>query len=134
MLNGGNEIREGVALGEHLSGVVPWLAQVASAAHVRIGHYRPAIKQAQPIGAEGQRQRVAVGTVAINVEGIPSLFTFVFSINQRDRNLRAVGRSGMNALACVKGAVEAAGNLQLLEQRGCAGGHVVLVDRSRRHQ
>ena len=40
----------------------------------------------------------------------------------------------MDALTRVKGAVEAAGNLKLLEEPGSAGGDVVLVDRARRDE
>jgi hypothetical protein len=40
----------------------------------------------------------------------------------------------VDALAGIKRAVEAAGNLKLLEQRRGAGGHVVLVDRTGRDQ
>ncbi len=47
MLDGGDEVGEGVALDEHLAGVVPRLAQVAAAADVRVGHDHAAIEQAQ---------------------------------------------------------------------------------------
>ena len=40
----------------------------------------------------------------------------------------------MDALARVEGAVEAAGNLKLLEERGGAGGDVVFVDRAGRDE
>ena len=40
----------------------------------------------------------------------------------------------MDALAGVEGAVEAAGNFKLLQQRGAADGDVVLVDRAGRDQ
>ncbi len=70
VLDGGDEVGEGVALDEHLAGVVPGLAQVAAAADVRIGHHHAAIEQAQPVGAEAERQRVAIGAVAVDVERI----------------------------------------------------------------
>ena len=69
MLDRGNEIGKRVALYEHLARVVPRLAQVAAAADVRIGHYHAAIEQAQPVRAEAQRQGVAIGAVAVDVEG-----------------------------------------------------------------
>ena len=56
VLDGGDEVSEGVALDQHLAGVVPGLAQVAAAADVRVGHDHAAIEQAEPIGAEAERQ------------------------------------------------------------------------------
>ena len=58
----------------------------------------------------------------------------VLAIHQRHRNLDAVRRRGVHALAGIEGAVEAAGHLNLLQQRGTAGGQVVLVDRTGRDQ
>ena len=43
-------------------------------------------------------------------------------------------RGGVDALASIERAVEAAGNLKLLEQRGCACGHIVLIDGTRSDQ
>ena len=134
VLHGGDEVGEGVALDQHLAGVVPGLAQVAAAANVRVGHDHSAIEQAEPVGAEAERQRIAIGTVAVDVERIPARLALVFAIDERDRNLDAVRRGGVNALAGVERAVEAAGNFKLLEQRGCRRGHVVLVDRTGRDQ
>ena len=49
VLDGCNEVSEGVALDQHFSGVVPGLAQVAAAANVRIGHDEAAIEQAETV-------------------------------------------------------------------------------------
>ena len=62
------------------------------------------------------------------------MLAFVFAVDERDGNLHAVGRGGVDAFAGVEGAVEAAGNFKLLEERGGAGGYVVLVDRAGRDQ
>ena len=121
VLDGGDEVGEGVALDEHFAGVVPGLAEVAAAADVRIGHDDAAIEQAEAVGAEAERQRVAVGAVAVDVEGIAAGLALVFAIDEGDGDLDAVGGGGVDALAGVERAVEAAGNFKLLEERGGAG-------------
>ena len=67
VLSDGNEVGEGVALDEHFAGVVPGLAEIAAAADVGIGHNDAAVEQAEAVGAEAERERVAVGAVAVDV-------------------------------------------------------------------
>ena len=70
MLDGGDEVGEGVALHQHLAGIVPGLAEVAAAADVRVGHHDAAIEQAEAVGVEADGQRVSIGAVAVDVERI----------------------------------------------------------------
>ncbi len=60
-----------------------------------------------------------------------SLGEFVAAIDEGDGNLYAVGCGGVDALAGIEGAIEAAGDFLLLEERGFARLEVVLVDRAR---
>jgi len=109
VLDGGDEVSEGIALDEHFAGVVPGLAEIAAAADVRIGHNDAAIEKAEAVGAEADGKRVAIGSVAVNVEGIAAGLALVFAIDERDGNLHAIGCSGVDALTGVERAVESAG-------------------------
>ncbi len=70
MLDGGDEVGEGVALLHEAAGIVPGLAHIAAAADVRVGHDHAAIEQAEAVAVEADRQRVAVGAVGVDVERI----------------------------------------------------------------
>ncbi len=70
VLDGGDEVGEGVALLHEAAGIVPGLAHVAAAADVRVGHDDAAIEQAEAVAVEADGQRVAVGAVGVDVQGI----------------------------------------------------------------
>src|SRR5580704_13923631 len=106
MLNSRDEISEGVALDEHFAGIVPWLAQIAAAADMSIGHDYAAIEQAEAVRTESERQRVTVRAVAIDVEGIGAAFSLVLAIDERDGNLDAIRSDGVHALTGIESAVE----------------------------
>ena len=99
MLHAGNEIGERVALHQHLAGVVPRLAQVAAAADVRIRHHHAAIEQAQPVGAESQRQRIPIGPVAVDIQSgfvARSVRACPCDTRSRPEPRTPSGRRGMN--------------------------------------
>ena len=70
VLDTGDEVGEGVALEEHFAGVVPGFAKVGAAADMGVGHDDAAVEQAEAVGVEADRERVAVGAVAIDVKRV----------------------------------------------------------------
>ena len=70
LLGGGDEVGEGVALELHLAGVVPGVAELATAADMGVGHDDAAVEQREARWAEADGQRVAVGAIAVDVERV----------------------------------------------------------------
>src|ERR1017187_4845653 len=134
MLDGGDEIGEGVALYQHLSCVVPGLAKVGAAADVSVGHDYAAIQKTEAVGTKTDGQRVAVGTVAVDVERIVARLVHVLAVDERNGNQDAVRSRRVHSLAGIERAVDASGNLNLLQQGRSFVGHVVFIDRTRRDQ
>ena len=142
LFDGGDEVGEGVALEGHLAGVVPRVAQFSSAADVGVGHDDAAVEQREARGAESDWEGVAIRPVAVDIEGIDGdAAKAVAAVDNGDGDQSAVGGGDPEALGCVVGGIEAAGDLLLLEQQGVADGEsgvgagdVVLVDRGRRDE
>jgi len=97
------------------------------------GHHNATVEQAEAIAVETDGQRVTVGTVGVNVQGIGGRLP-VATIDDGDGDLRPIFGSGEDALRCIEIAVEAAGHLLLLAQNGLVGDDVEFVDGRRRDQ
>jgi len=94
-----------------------------------VGHDDSAVEQREARGTETDGQGIAVGAVAVDIEGAGAVaFEGVAAVDDGDGNLDAILCFDPDTLGGVAGGVEAAGNLLLLEQRGFAGGDVVVVD------
>ena len=114
---------------------MPGVAHLAAAADVRVCDYHTAIKQRESCSAEADRQRIAVGAIAIDVQWTgPILLKAVATIDQRYRQPHAVRGLDPDALGGVERPIEASRHLLLLQQRRVAARHVVRVDRSRRDE
>jgi len=70
-----------VSLDQHLAVVVPGRAEVAATANVGVGHDDTAVEKAETIGAETERQGVAIGSVSIDIERILAALEKVFAVN-----------------------------------------------------
>jgi hypothetical protein len=68
------------------------------------------------------------------VRGLRAVALEALPVDERDGNLRAVGRRGVDALGLVLLLVVAAEHGLLLEQRALVRLHVVVVDRARRDE
>src|SRR6185437_16976352 len=128
VMRGGNEIGEGVALVHETSGVVPGLANVSAAADVGVGEDESAIEEAEAVAAEGDGQRVAVGAVSVHEERIFAGLEFIFAVDEGDGDFDTIWRFGEEAFGGIEIFVEVAGDFDLLEESGFAGGNVVLED------
>ncbi len=94
-----------------------------------VGHDHAAVEQGEARAAERDRHIDSVRAVGINIERIGSVgFLEVFAIDHRNRDLHAVFGRRPDAFRFVIGGIEPAGNLILLEQRGCVFFHVVIED------
>src|ERR1039458_7222050 len=113
MLDGGDEIGEGVALYQHLSCVVPGLAKVGAAADVSVGHDNAAVQEAEAVGTEPDRQGVTIRAVAIDIERIMPWYIEVFAVDQRNWDQHPVRGRGMDAFAGIESAIETARNFNL---------------------
>src|SRR6185437_9893967 len=128
VVRGGDEIGKGVALVHETSGVVPGLAHVSAAADVSVGEDESTVEETEAVAAEGDGQRVAVGAVTVDEEGIFAALKLVFAIDEGDGDFDTIWRFGEEAFGGVEIFVEVAGDFDLLEESGFAGGNVVLED------
>src|SRR5258707_15702119 len=101
MFGGGDEVGEGIALFVHARGVVPGLAEFAAAAHVRDGINHAAVKQAQAIRTEADRNGDAVAAVAVEEQRSAPVARSFAAINDRERNASAIGCGRVQALTDV---------------------------------
>ena len=108
MAGGSDEIGEGVELVVHAAGVVPGLAEFATAADVGDGEDDAAIEKADAVGAKGNGHGEAVAAVAIEEERGAAIARSAEAIDDGEGNLRAVGSGGVETLAAVEGGVVAA--------------------------
>ncbi len=115
-LDGLDEVGEGGALGHHLAGIVPGVAQLPATADVGIGHDQAAVQQRQTRRAEAQGKRITVGAVAVDIKRRRAIVTeLVAAIHQRNRNLHPVAGFEPQAGRLIVGSLETAGNLLLFE-------------------
>src|SRR5262249_35598352 len=106
---------------------------LTAAADVGHGVNDAAVEQAQAVGIERRRHRGAVGAVAVQQQWGFAVFLQALLVDERDRDLRAVGGGGGNTFGGIARGVVAA-HLGLLEQLALPIVHVVVVDRVGRHE
>src|SRR5581483_11931313 len=95
---------------------VPWLAKIAAAADVRDREDDAAIEQAEPVRAERRIDADAVGTVAVEQHRRGPVSPEALAVDDGDRDVRAIGGLGVEALGLVLGRIVAAQHLLLFLQ------------------
>src|SRR5258705_9475667 len=131
MFGGGDEVGEGVALFVHARSVVPGLAEFAAAADVGDGIDHAAVEQAQAIRTEADRNGDSVAAVAVEQQRSARVARSFAAIDDGDRNARAAGRCGVQALTDVLLWIVAAEDGLLLAENLLAGTQVVIEDGAR---
>ncbi|MNE07711.1 hypothetical protein D3C80_1003410 [compost metagenome] len=123
----GDKVAEGVVLVLLLAGAIPGFPQFAAATHVGNGKRHAAIQQTQARVGKPRVEAFAVGTIAVEVQRHG--FAQVCALDhQADGHLRAVRRSGPQALADVGVRIERTEHRGLLEHFLFAGRQLKLAD------
>ena len=126
-----DEVGEGVLLVHELPVFVPGAAVFLAAADMGERVDEAAIQQAEQAAAETGMGAAAVGAVGIEEERGAAVFHEPFAINERDGNLVAIPRGGVEALGEVVLPVKPPEDGSLLEQGLLPGAHVVVEHTSR---
>ena len=133
MLGARDEVGERVGLVQQLAVVVPRTPELASSADVRDREDHAAVEEAHPRRREARVDGGLVRAVAVEEQRVAVVVAEVASVDDRDRHPGAVGSGRPEPLGRVPRRV-VAGHRLSLDERGDAGGHVVVVRRRGRHQ
>ena len=132
MIGSGDEILEGVLLGFHLAGFVPFETLVLAAANMGDGIDETTVGERQCGGGEGGGNGDAVSAITIKQARGGTVKRHILAIEQGDRHQLAIMRRGHDAAGDVIIRIVAGRHFLRLQQCALARHHVIIEQLARR--
>ena len=126
VLGAGDEVADGVLLGEFLAGEMPVLSVFAATADVGVGDDDALFEQGEAGGVEVGVEADAVGTVAFHEAGVLAVELEVFAVDDGEGDGGAVGGGGGDFDGGDVGEVGGVEGLEVGVGNGVGGGVVVV--------